>query len=215
MLQATFLKRMRFLEAAENRETFLKRIALIYPRSDPRFKSIEHAYNLMKDAFRGVAREDGQRYFEHLRAVALILVEYLRVRDHRLIIAALCHDSVEDVEYWTINRVEQEFGEYVARLVDYLTRPNKAEYPDKAQRDHVYHSRFRAAPREFFLIKLADRLHNILTLDACPEEKRERKLEETRHYYLPYAEEQLILLHELEEAVELAANCTCTKEGQP
>ncbi len=204
MLQASFLKRMPFLEAAENRESFLRRIALFFPQSDPRYKQIEHAYNLMKDAFRGVSREDGQRYFEHLRAVALILIEYLRVRDHRLIIAALCHDCVEDVEYWTIERVRQEFGEYVAQLVDYMTRPNKEEYPDKWQRDHVYHSRFRAAPREFFLLKLPDRLHNVLTLDGCPQEKRRRKLEETRHYYLPYAEEHLILLHELEEAVELA-----------
>jgi GTP pyrophosphokinase len=204
MLQASFLKRMPFLQAAENKESFFKRIALIYPESDYRYLEIDKAYRLMKDAFHGEFREDGQRYFEHLRAVALIAIEYLRIRDHHLIIAGLCHDVVEDIKYWSIERVRREFGNEVAYLVDYMTKPSKAEFPDKSERDHVYHSRFRSAPRRFFLLKLPDRLHNVLTLDGCPPEKRERKLLETENHYLPYAEEHLILLHELEEAVELA-----------
>ncbi len=204
MLQASFLPRMPFLQAVENRESFFRRIAILYPPSDHRYLEIERAYDHMKDAFRDVCRESGERYFEHLRAVALILIEYLRVRDHRLIIAGLCHDSVEDSEYWTVERIRNEFGDYVAWLVDFMTKPSKEEYPDRKDRDRVYHSRFRAAPREFFLLKLSDRLHNMLTLDARIEEKRQRKIMETRNFYLPYAEQHLILLHELEEAVELA-----------
>ncbi len=188
---------MEFLSAAENRASFFRRISHFFPRLDPRYKLIEKAYNYAKDAFREKYRDDGEtRYFEHIRAVALILIDYLRVKDYRLIIAALLHDIVEDIPSWTIERVRMEFGEEVALLVEYMTKPS-GEYPNKKDRDAVYHSRFRSAPREFFLIKLADRLHNLLTLWACTEEKRKRKIEETRMYYMPYAEEHFILYHEL------------------
>lgn len=195
------LDRFAFLTAAENRESFFRRISVYYPPLDPRYKAIEKAYNYAKDAFRGKTREGGDRYFEHIRAVDLILIEYLRVKDYRLIIAALTHDSPEDIPSWTIQRVEQEFGEYVAMLVQYLTKPSKDEYATKEERENVYHSRFRFAPREFFLIKLADRLHNILTLGACSKEKQARKVLETKLHYMPYAEEHFILYHELNEAL--------------
>lgn len=196
------LRGMDFLTAAENRESFFKRISLFYPKSDPKYIDIERAYNFAKDAFRGVEREGGERYFEHIRAVVLILIDYLRVKDHRLIIAALLHDIVEDVPSWNIERVRREFGDYVAFLVDYLTKPSKDEYPDKLERERVYHFRFRSAPREFFLIKLADRLHNLLTLGYCPPEKIERKVRETLDNYLSYAEEHFILYHEIMEALK-------------
>jgi (p)ppGpp synthase/HD superfamily hydrolase len=195
--------RMLFLHEAENRESFLRRIALLFPRSDYRFIEIERAYDLVKDAFRGKYRDDGiTRYFEHIRAVALILIDYLRVKDHRIIIAALLHDIVEDIPSWNIERVRLEFGEYVASLVDYLTKPSKDEYPLPEEREHVYHFRFRSAPREFFLIKLSDRLHNIITLGTCPSEKRARKIAETKKHYVMYAEEHFILYHELLLALE-------------
>ncbi len=190
-----------FLSDAENRESFFARIARYYPRSDFRYQLIEKAYNCVKDAFRGKEREGGERYFEHIRAVALFLIVYLRVKDYRLIIAALLHDIVEDIPSWTIERVRLEFGSYVAMLVEYLSKPSEKEFPDKKERNHVYHGRFKFAPRDFFLVKLCDRLHNILTLVFCSKEKRDRKIEETRIHYLPYAEEHLILLHEIESAV--------------
>ncbi|HVS80092.1 MAG TPA: HD domain-containing protein [Candidatus Paceibacterota bacterium] len=196
------LERMGFLSAAENRGSFFKRIALLFPPLDPRYKAIERAYNCAKDAFRGVNREGGERYFEHIRAVVLILIDYLRVNDYRIIIAALLHDIVEDIPSWTIDRVRLEFGEFVARLVEYLTKPSKEEYSSKEERDLIYHSRFRFAPRNFFLIKLADRLHNILTLGVCTPEKQQRKITETRMHYLPFAEKHLIFYHELIEAIE-------------
>lgn len=199
-----------FLVSAENRESFFRRIRRFLPERDPRYQLIRRAYGVAKDAFRHIHRERGERYFEHLRAVALILIDHLRVRDHTLIIAALLHDIVEDVEHWTIARVDAEFGSEVALLVEWLTKPNKKEYPCKEERDRVYHDRFRFAPRKFFFIKLADRLHNLLTLDGCSAEKRLRKIEETRREYLPYAERELILLHELEAALE-EARSSCVK----
>ena len=194
-------RRFPFLESAENRETFFRRIALIFPRSDSRYILIEQAYNTAKEAFREEGREGGQRYFEHLRAVALILIDYFRITDHELIIAAILHDIVEDRPDWTVERVQLMFGQRVACLVDYMSKPPKSEYLDKTARDAAYHGRFEQAPREFFLIKLPDRLHNLITLAACPLEKRARKIEETRSHYLRYATRHMILLHELEEAL--------------
>lgn len=189
-----------FLNDAENRDSFFARIARYYPKSDFRYRLIERAYNYAKDAFRGKEREGGERYFEHIRAVTLFLLVYLRVKDYRLIIAALLHDNVEDIPSWTVERIRSEFDDYTAMLVEYLSKPSK-EFPDKIERDRVYHGRFKFAPREFFLIKLSDRLHNTLTLGSCTPEKIKRKIEETRTHYLPYAEEHLILIHEIEGAI--------------
>jgi GTP diphosphokinase / guanosine-3',5'-bis(diphosphate) 3'-diphosphatase len=196
------LDKMTFLKAAETRETFLRRISLLYPSLDPRYIAIERAYNDAKDAFRGKYRDDGEtRYFEHIRAVALIVIDYLRIKDYKIIIAAILHDIVEDIPSWTIERVRIEYGDEVALYVEYLSKPSEDIYPNREEREGVYHSRFESAPREFFIIKLSDRLHNLLTLFACESEKQKRKLEETRRYYLPHAEKHLILLHEIEDAM--------------
>lgn len=197
----SMLKKAAFLSQAENKERFFKRVATLFPTLDPRYQVIKKAYNVSKDAFRGKIREGGERYFEHLRAVALILIVHLRVKDHNLIIAALLHDIVEDVPSWTIQRVQSEFGSDVALLVEWMTKPPSDQFESKNERNKFYHGRFKLAPRDFFLIKLSDRLHNIMTLSSCPQEKRGRKIEETKKYYMPFAEEHLILLHELEEAM--------------
>ncbi|MEK7503617.1 MAG: HD domain-containing protein [Patescibacteria group bacterium] len=190
------------LKGAENRETFFRRIASFLPPMDPRYKLIERAYDAAKDAFHDKKRESGERYFEHLRAVAIILIDYLRKRDHILIIAALLHDIVEDNPSWTIERVRLEFGDDAALLVDYLSKPSKKDYPSEEERLKVYRDRFPNAPRGFFFIKLSDNLHNNLTIWQCSPEKIARKTEETKRYYLPFAEKECILLHELEAAVQ-------------
>ena len=184
----------------DNKKEFFKIVASIFPTLDFRYKLIEKAYKDAKDAFRGKEREGGERYFEHLRAVALILIIHLRARDYKLIVAALLHDIFEDIPSWTLKRITQEYGEEIAALVEWLSKPSKDGISD-GRREYIYHSRFAIAPREFFMIKMADRLHNLMTLDACPEEKRQRKIEETELCYLPYAEKHFILIHELEEVL--------------
>ncbi len=204
MVTRTCLPRMDFLNAAENRETFLRRISYLFPTLDPRYQAIEKAYNAAKDGFRGKFRDDKEtRYFEHVRAVALIIIDYLKIKDYEVIVAALLHDIVEDVPSWTIDRIRIDFGNRVALLVQYMTKPPKDAYDTVAERDAVYHSRFEFAPRDFFFIKLADRLHNMLTLWNCTEEKQKRKIAETRAHYLPFAERHVILYHELCSAIEM------------
>ena len=86
-----------YLGMTKNRESFFRRIALLFPVSDFRYKIIERAYDTAKDAFCNEVRDGNERYFEHLRGVTLILIEHLRVRDHELIVSALLHDIAEDI----------------------------------------------------------------------------------------------------------------------
>jgi GTP pyrophosphokinase len=193
------------LEGAENRETFFRRIASFLPPKDPRYQMILMAYDDAKFAFKDLKRADGKRYFEHLRAVDIILFDYLRVRDPVKLTAGLLHDINEEFfESWTIERIKLRFGDEVALLVDYLSKPSPKDYPSKEERLKVYHDRFASAPRDFFIVKLADRLHNLLTTWDLEPEKIARKIEETKRHYLPYAEKHIILIHELEEAIKEA-----------
>jgi (p)ppGpp synthase/HD superfamily hydrolase len=186
------------IKKGQDRKSFFSIIADFYPSLDYRYKLIERAYNDAKDAFRDIKRESGERYFEHLRATTLIIILYLRVKDYRIIIASILHDIVEDVPSWTIERVKDVYGKEIALLVQYMTKPQGLP---AAETDRIYHSRFAQAPRDFFLVKLSDRLTNTLTLNDCSLEKRRRKVEETKRFYLPYAEANQILIHELEQAL--------------
>jgi len=190
------------LKEAGDRKKFFRRVASFLPPTDQRYRLIEKAYDFAEEAFQGRQRDSGERYFEHLGGVDLILIDYLRIKNYILLIAGILHDIIEDIPSWTIERVRAEFGDEVALLLDYLSKPSKEEYPSGEERVEVYHRRFENAPREFFLIKLADRLHNLLSMWSLSPEKRAKKIEETKRYYLPYAEKHLILLHELEEAIE-------------
>ncbi len=183
-----------------DREGFFRIVASIYPTLDWRYQIIEKAYNDAKKAFEGKYRDSGERYFEHLRAVALIVMLYLRVKDYKLIVAALLHDIVEDCEEWTIERVMKEYGEEVASLVEWTTKP-KETFPEKRDYLRIYYERFSVAPREFFLIKMADRLHNLLTIWPLGEAHIKKKIQETKNYFLHYAEKHFILIHELEAII--------------
>ena len=186
----------------KDRRSFMGIVLRYYPPDDGRFKKIEHAYHIAKESFRQVKREDGDRYFEHLRCVALILMVHLRVRDTDVIVAALLHDLVEDIEGWSYDRVRDLFGPRVAMLIWYVSKPKVAEFNDnKRERDRRYHENFLHAPRDAIIIKLADRLHNLLTLWEINPEKRARKIQETQDFYLALAERECILIHEIEDAL--------------
>lgn len=191
------------MEKAGNRDDFFSIISRIYPSLDPRYKLILKAYNVAKDTFRHKKRESGERYFEHLRAVTLILIIYLGITDYISICAALLHDIVEDFpKLWSIERIRDEFGDEIALLVQYMTKPGKDEFKDEKDRLEAYHLRFEQAPLAFFFIKLADRLHNILSLGYCNAAKRKRKILETEIHYLPYARKHHILYYDLVQALQ-------------
>lgn len=190
--------------ASENRESFFARIGQIFPPTDPRYKLIEKAYDVAKDAFEGVYRDEGVRYFEHLRAVALILIDYMRVRDEKIIAAALLHDIMEDCREWPFERIVRNFGEEIATLVWWLSKQDMPGL-SKEEADRNYHTQLANAPREAIIIKMADRLHNLMTIWVQQADRIGRKISETLNFVIPLAERHMILLHELEDMLDLLA----------
>jgi len=185
-----------------DKRAFMRIVGRYYPPDDVRFKCLDRAYQLAQDEFKNVYRDGGDLYFEHIRAVALIVMVYLRIRDVDVIIAALLHDIVEDIPGWNYHRVRDMFGEQVATLVWYVTKPKVEEFGgDKQARNRRYHENFLHAPRMSVVIKLADRLHNLITLWETDEDKRRRKIAETQDFYLSLAEREIVLIHEIEEAL--------------
>ncbi len=187
----------------ENKELFFERIAEIFPKSDARYKLIEHAYDTAKKAFRLRKRDDGTRYFEHLRAAALIGIVYLRLRDANLIAAILLHDIIEDTP-WTRDRLAHEFNEDVADLVWWVSKPEISKVlPTKEDVDRKYHRQLRNAPRRAIIIKMCDRLHNLITLWSQKIEKMRDKVVETRDHIIPLAEEHQLMIHEIEDVLRM------------
>lgn len=192
------------LSKAENKKTFFERIAEIFPPTDERYQLIERAYETAKAAFHNVQRDEGVRYFEHLRATALILIVYLRVRDADLIAAMLLHDIVEDIGGWTNLRIAEEFNPKIASYVYWVTKPPLGKkYRTKEEVDRKYHRMLTSAPREAIILKVADRLHNLITMWNQGKVRMRRKVSETRDFILPLAEKHQLLIHEIEDVLRV------------
>lgn len=194
------------VDGSEDKDTFFARVEEhFFPRSS-QYKKIEKAYETAKNAFRNKKRDTGERYFEHLRSVALIIMCHLQIYDVDLICAALLHDIVEDCkEEWTMERLQSEFGERVAMLVEQVTNPDENDFGSKEAMLEYLHHRQENMCRDAAIIKLADRFHNMFTLwQPVRLEKIERKLRETKEHYLKkLARKHQILLLELRWIIEL------------
>ncbi len=192
------------IKAHPDRATFFKLVGRHFPGGSDEYDLIVRAYETAKRAFENDVREGtGERYFEHLRAVALIIMVYMRVRDANIIVAALLHDIIEDKPAtWSQERVALNFNQNVAQLVWWVTKPSVSDYDgDKESRNRAYHHNLGRAPREALIIKLADRFHNLITLWGVDEEKQRRKVRETQDFYHPLAEREILLIYEIEAAL--------------
>lgn len=141
------------------------------------------------DLHAGQKRKSGAPYISHPFAVAEILARELKLKDPRLLAAALLHDVVEDVPSIQLEDIQERFGEVVAELVDGCTKLTR-QYLDKAILKDLTHSKiFLTASRRLgvLIIKLADRLHNLRTLHYLPKPKRQRIAHETIEVYAPIA----------------------------
>jgi GTP pyrophosphokinase len=148
---------------------------------------IEHAYHFADWAHSGQTRLSGEPYITHPWNVALIVADM--GLDDPSIAAALLHDVVEDTEV-EMATITQEFGEEVARLVEGVTKLRRLQFHTLRQ-EQVENLRkvlvAMAQDVRVILIKLADRLHNLRTLDPLPEEKRKATALETLQIYAPIA----------------------------
>jgi len=148
---------------------------------------LESAYHFSKAAHEGQFRKSGEPYISHPLAVADILAQWHL--DPQALTAALLHDVTEDTEV-TKTEISRNFGNPVAELVDGVSKLDKVEFDTL---EHAQAENFRkmllamARDVRVILIKLADRLHNMRTLDAVEPAKRRRIARETVEIYAPIA----------------------------
>ena len=148
---------------------------------------IEAAYELAKKAHEGQVRSSGDPYISHPIAVAVILVGL--GMDSDTIIGALLHDVVEDTSV-TLEDIEKQFGADVAELVDGVTKLANIPYSSRAEQQAENVRKMLLAMAKdvrVVIIKLADRLHNMRTLDFRIPEKQRVKSLETMEIYAPLA----------------------------
>ncbi len=148
---------------------------------------IDDAFHLAEEAHRGQFRKSGEPYISHPIAVAEILSQWQL--DAQTLIAALLHDVVEDTHV-SEEEITLKFGKSVADLVDGVSKLDRLEFQTQqdAQAEN-FRKMLLAMARDVrvILIKLADRLHNMRTLQAVPSEKRRRVARETIDIYGPIA----------------------------
>ncbi|HVX90601.1 MAG TPA: HD domain-containing protein [Candidatus Paceibacterota bacterium] len=148
---------------------------------------VEKAYAYAENAHKDHKRYSGEPYFIHPAAVAKILAEY--GMDAKTIAAGLLHDAIED-GLATSEDVEKEFGKDVLFLVEGVTKLGKHKY--RGAERHAESLRrllvATSADLRVLMVKLADRYHNMTTLEHVPEEKRKRIALETLEIYAPIAD---------------------------
>ncbi len=150
-------------------------------------KMVEKAYHFADEAHAGQQRKSGEPFVAHPLEVALILAD-LRM-DADTLCAALLHDTVEDTEA-TADEVSDEFSPTVARLVQGVTKITRIEVESLTdEQAATIRKMFVAMSKDIrvIVIKLADRLHNMRTLEALPEDRRIFKSRETLEIYAPIA----------------------------
>lgn len=175
-----------FTAPGELRQQLMETMQSLY--SDEDIEMVGRAYEMAFEAHKDQKRKSGEPYIIHPICVAIILAEL--ELDRETIIAGLLHDVVEDTEV-TYEDVVREFGVEVAQLVDGVTKLGQLSYSkDKIEvQAENLRKMFLAMAKDIrvILIKLADRLHNMRTMQFMKPEKQKEKSRETMDIYAPIA----------------------------
>ena len=171
---------------------------------------VKEAYTLAREAHSNQRRKSGEPYIIHPIAVATIVAEELELGDNP-VISAFLHDVVEDTDY-TIEDIRDRFGDDVAFLVGSVTKQKKEKYQHSKQVDN-YRQMLESVHYDIraLLIKLADRLHNMRTLDSMRADKQMKIAGETDYFYAPLAN-RLGLYHIKTELENLSFRYRCPRE---
>jgi len=148
---------------------------------------VRRAYFYAEQAHDGQVRRSGEAYVTHPLAVAEILRDMHM--DHQSLISAMLHDVIEDTGIDKV-AIEGQFGETVANLVDGVSKLNQIEFSTRAEAQAENFQKMALAMAKdirVILVKIADRLHNIRTLDVLPPDKQKRIARETLEIYAPIA----------------------------
>lgn len=152
-------------------------------------KLIRSAFDVAVDAHKDQRRKSGEAYILHPIAVAKIVAQEIGM-DATSIAAALLHDVVEDNPKYTIDDIQQLFGEAVARIVDGLTRISSLKKDmDVSNQAENFRKMLLTLNDDVrvIIIKIADRLHNMQTMDAMRADKQVKLASETLYIYAPLA----------------------------
>jgi len=175
----------------ENKEILNKYRALLRACKDKTNakdkKDIRKAFNLAMDAHKGVRRKSGEPYIYHPLAVAHISAKEIDL-GATSIVCALLHDVVEDTDY-TLEDIDRIFGSKVARIIDGLTKIEDMFDKNLSLQQENFRKMLLTLSDDVrvILIKLADRLHNMRTLEAMTKSKQLKIASETLYLYAPLA----------------------------
>ena len=150
-------------------------------------EQVMRAYEFSATAHRGQTRMSGDPFISHPLAVAQILADMHM--DSQAIAAAILHDVVEDTET-PITELDQQFGNEIATLVDGVSKLDQMHFTSRAEAQAESFRKMMLAmigDIRVILVKLADRLHNMKTMDSMPADKRARIARETLEIYAPIA----------------------------
>ncbi len=176
-----------FTDPAELYQELIRSVRKYHPSTD--ISMIEKAYRIASKAHEGQLRKSGEPYIIHPLCVAIILADL--ELDKETIVSGLLHDAVEDT-VMTTEEIAKEFSEEVALLVDGVTKLGQLSYSkDKIEiQAENLRKMFLAMAKDIrvILIKLADRLHNMRTLQYMKPEKQKEKARETMDIYAPIAQ---------------------------
>ncbi len=163
----------------------MKRMQANRPADD--LEIVKRAYDYSLRVHAGQSRASGEPYLVHPLEVALVLAEMKM--DSVAVAAGLLHDSVEDTSV-TIVDIRKEFGEQVAHIVEGVTKISKIDFATKEEQQAENLRKMMLAMVDdirVVMIKLADRLHNMRTLEHLPEERQQKIAKETLEIYGPIA----------------------------
>ena len=168
-------------------QALVARVRKYHPSTD--ISMIEKAYRIAKEAHKDQARKSGEPYIIHPLWVGIILADL--EMDKETIVAGMLHDAVEDTAM-TLDDITKEFGEEVALLVDGVTKLGQLSYSQDKLEVQAENLRkmFLAMAKDIrvIIIKLADRLHNMRTLEFMTPAKQQEKARETMDIYAPIAQ---------------------------
>ncbi len=189
--------------ADEAAQIELTRVLRTFARRHPEAptEAIERAYDLAVRSHDGQFRKTGEPFISHPLTVTEILAEY--GMDAETLAAALLHDVVEDTDL-TLDDVREQFGDTVATLIDGVTKLDRIRFDSReAQQAATIRKMMIAVARDIrvLLIKLADRLHNVRTLQPLHAEKQQRIAAESLEIYAPLAHRLGVqeIKHEIED----------------
>jgi len=172
-----------------NREKFFAKF--VETVTEEELLEVHDAYWLAKRVHQDQKRDNGERYFEHCRRVALVLMSLESITAKTLIVSLL-HDCLED-GFINSRIIERLFGKEILNAIEILSKTSPIFYPNgflkkrepKTIKD--YHEGIASAPEWIRKIKLADRIDNLNGLESWEEEKKKRYVENTEVYLLPIA----------------------------